>query len=87
MDKQTERQKKDREKASEVLDCPEHYLHYFAWAETFANTTGPFGGIGGQAITTCTIEAWSDSIDAAIFCNSKFLKVVKNFEFHTNVRF
>ena len=79
MDKQIERRKEDREKAAQVLDCPEFYLEYFAWPQAFGSTAGPFGGLGGQAVTNFTLEVWSDGKDAAVFCNGKFLKVVEKF--------
>lgn len=33
-------------------------LSYYAWPELFSSTAGPQGGIGGQAMSTFTIEAW-----------------------------
>lgn len=86
MDSQLKTKEDERNEAAKELDCPEHYLEYFAWPQSFASTSGPFGGIGGQAITTFTLEAWSDGRNAAIFCNGKFLKIVEEFKFQTNVR-
>ena len=33
-------------------------LSYYAWPEIFGSTAGPCGGIGGQAMSCFTIEAW-----------------------------
>jgi len=33
-------------------------LDYYAWPQTFPDTTGPCGGYGGQQITKFTVEAW-----------------------------
>lgn len=53
-------------------------LDYWAWPQVFGSTAGPFGGIGGQAMTTFTIEAWVCGSVAAIFCGGRVLKVVDN---------
>ena len=71
--------------AAEKLDCPPEYIMYYAWPETFASTAGPFGGIGGQAITTMTMEALSDGRMAALYCNGRFLNLVDEFIFHDPV--
>lgn len=33
-------------------------LSYFAWPQTFSSTAGPRPGIGGQSISTFTVEAY-----------------------------
>ncbi len=33
-------------------------VFYYAWPEMFGSTAGPRKGIGGQAVTTFTVEAW-----------------------------
>ena len=33
-------------------------LDFYAWPQTFGNTAGPSGGIGGCAISTFTVEAY-----------------------------
>ncbi len=33
-------------------------ISYYAWPQLFSSTAGPCGGIGGQAMSTFTIEAW-----------------------------
>lgn len=43
---------------SEVVDCS-----YFAWPQTFGSTAGPHPGIGGQAISSFTVEAWVNLAD------------------------
>jgi hypothetical protein len=49
-------------------------LIYCSWPESFANTSGPFFGIGGQSITTFRMEAWCWEQWAVIFCNGRFVK-------------
>lgn len=67
-------------KAAEILDCPPEMLLYYAWPQTFSSTTGPFGGIGGQAFSIFTIEAYSDGRDAILFCSGKIWKKVSKFD-------
>lgn len=55
-------------------------LSYWAWPEVFGSTAGPFGGCGGRAMTTFTIEAWEQDRVAVIFCGNKILKVVDSWE-------
>ncbi len=55
--------------------------HYYAWPESFGSTSGPFRGIGGQAITTFTIEAWAGETEALYVCNGKLVKRVPIDEF------
>ncbi len=33
-------------------------LDYYAFPQTFGSTSGPHGGMGGQAISTFTVEAY-----------------------------
>ncbi len=54
-------QKKPSDKVLQILK--EHNIqflgiNYYAWPELFSSTSGPRGGIGGQALTTFTMEAW-----------------------------
>jgi hypothetical protein len=42
---------------------PEHFygpeaIDYYAWPQTFGDTSGPIGGIGGQAMSTFTVNAY-----------------------------
>lgn len=62
------------------------YLDYWAWPQVFGSTVGPFGGIGGQAMTTFTIEAWEQDRVAVIFCRNKILKVVENWQGPQSIR-
>lgn len=55
-------------------------IDYYAWPQIFGDTAGPFGGIGGQAISSFTIEAYTNGREAVIFCKQKRLKKVDNFE-------
>ena len=70
------------EKVMELLESPYDDFDYFAWPEVFGSTAGPFGGIGGQAISKFTIEAYADSSrNAVVFCRGKVLKVIKDRSF------
>lgn len=51
-----------KKEASEKLNIPEQMLDYCAWPEVYGNTSGPFGRIGGQTMTTFTIEAWFPAV-------------------------
>jgi hypothetical protein len=68
--------------AAKVLGVSEKYLDYFAWPQRVSSTAGPFPGIGGQAITTFTVEAWVDSPSgyAVLFCNGKQWRTVSQFD-------
>lgn len=33
-------------------------IAYYAWPQMFGSTAGPCGGIGGQAMSTFTVDAW-----------------------------
>ena len=68
------------EQVAKILDCHELNLEYYAWPQTFGSTSGPFRGIGGQAMSTFTIEAWADASTAFIFCNGRKVKIVDNFQ-------
>tara|TARA_B100000809_G_C15139378_1_gene532325 strand:- start:2484 stop:2756 length:273 start_codon:yes stop_codon:yes gene_type:complete len=61
--------------ASVTLDVPQGELNYSSWTETFGSTSGPFGGIGGKAMSVFTIEAWSDGVAAVIFCKGRVIGV------------
>ena len=58
--------------------CPEEIV-YYAWPQMFGSTTGPFGGVGGQACTMFTIEAFVIYPFAIIYCGGKFWFVSENF--------
>lgn len=42
-------------------------LNYYAWPQSFGSTAGPRPGIGGQAITAFTVEAWVNYCGATIY--------------------
>ena len=70
--------------ASTILDVPAEALLYYAWPQTYGSTAGPFSGMGGQAISTFTIEAFTttpfaDRRDAVLFCKGQIFKRVQNF--------
>lgn len=46
-----------KQKAPEYFYGPES-LDYYAWPQTFGDTSGPRGGIGGRAISSFTVEAY-----------------------------
>ena len=50
-----------RKEAAQQLGTHPDDLEYFAWEQVFPNTTGPKGGIGGQALTKATIYAFRSS--------------------------
>lgn len=75
-----------KEEAAKKLECSETALEYYAWPQVFGSTAGPFGGIGGQAMTTFTVEAWAFGPVAIVFCKGKPIKQVKKFT-PFNVRF
>lgn len=75
-----QRQSDSREEAAKELGVPEAWLDYYAWPQAFGSTAGPFGGIGGQAVTSFTIEAFANGSEAVIFCRGKRLKKVNAFE-------
>lgn len=62
------------------------YMQYWAWPQTFGSTAGPFGGVGGQAFTTFTIEAWEANDIAIIFCGDKILRIVSEWDGPNTVR-
>lgn len=58
---------------SDVGELCKNQLLYYAWPQVFGSTSGPFGGIGGAAMTTFTIEAWAFNEFGLYFCNGKVL--------------
>lgn len=71
-----------KEKQSLSPDC----LEYWAYPQGFGSTAGPFGGVGGQAFTTFTIEAWVFSKYAVLFCGNKVLRVTDKWEGPNSIR-
>ncbi len=53
----------------------------------FGSTAGPFGGIGGQAITTFQVDVLSDACrgKALVFANGRFWKAIDDFGFQCKV--
>lgn len=60
--------------------CPQD-LDYYAWPQTYGSTAGPFGGIGGQAMSTFTLEAFENMGYAVVFCGPKVVRVTDSFQF------
>lgn len=63
-------------------DC----LDYWAYPQVFGSTAGPFGGVGGQMMTTFTIEAWVCYNYAVLFCGERLIKVTDKWEGPQTVR-
>lgn len=59
---------------------------YYAFPYTFGSTGGPFGGVGGQMMTTFTIEAWVCYNYAVLFCGERLIKVTDKWEGPQTVR-
>jgi hypothetical protein len=60
------------------IDINQYDLNYYAWPQLYGDTSGPFGGCGGQALTMFTLEAWTDeSIYSFFFCNGRPIKKPK----------
>lgn len=66
----------DRKAAAGLLGvlC-EDELEYCCWAETFANSAGPFGGPGGQMMTTIQMEAWNNFGTALVFSGGRVVGI------------
>ena len=55
-------------------------LTYCRFPRTYGSTAGPFGGVGGCAMTTFTLEAWASSCGpAVVFCGGKIISVTPSF--------
>ena len=57
-------------------------LEYYSFPQSFGSTAGPFGGIGGQAITSFQIEVFTHQYGgygAVIFCGGRFWKWIEKF--------
>lgn len=68
--------------AAKVLGCQPDNLVRYVFPKTYGSTSGPFGGIGGSAITTFIMSAYVSNVDgrAAIFCGDRFVKVSNKFQ-------
>lgn len=69
------------------IEAHRHSMSYWAWPQTFGSTAGPFGGMGGSAITTFTMEAITvgpirdiGGGPAVIFCNGRVVAKTMSFE-------
>ena len=45
-------------------------IRYFAFPYTFGSTSGPHGGIGGQALSTFTVEAFESDLGTVYLCDA-----------------
>ena len=61
-------------------------LLYYSCPMVFGNTVAPFGGIGGQAVTTKQVEFWLDEVSGyvAICVQGRFFKFITKEEFQYN---
>lgn len=66
--------------ASEKFGHHPEMFEYYAWPQTFGSTAGPFGGIGGQAMSTFTIEALVAGREAILFSSGKLIRYTTKFE-------
>lgn len=76
-----------RDRAAELIrgrsiPCEPGDLDYWAWPKAFGSTAGPFGGVGGQAISTFTLEAWTlgYGCPAVTFCRGRVIRVEDRWE-------
>lgn len=63
-----------------VFDVDNYYpLSYYAFPYVFGNTKGPLKrsnmSMAGQAMTTFTIEAWTDGRHSVLFCQGLVIDV------------
>lgn len=56
------------EEAALRLECDVRDLDWFSWPESFASTSGPRGGDGGQMITSFQVFAFDSSMGQPIKC-------------------
>ena len=67
-----------------------YYLHYWAFPYTFGHTSGPLSRsdniISGQAMTTFTIEVWSDGRHSVLFCQGLVIAVRRDVDGFDPVR-
>ena len=69
---------------SKIEGCSEQIIsedmNYYSWPEIFASTAGPFGGAGGQAVSTFQMEAWEFLGSAVLFCQGKYINIIERYE-------
>ena len=63
-----------------VFDVDNYYpLSYYAFPVQFGNTKGPLkrsnNSMAGQAMTTFTIEAWTDGRHSVLFCQGLVIDI------------
>lgn len=76
---------KYRKYAADQFNIDPRYIEYFTYPKTFGSTAGPFGGIGGAAMTTFQIEAYSNGAGQAfLYANGRFWKKSNSFSFAAN---
>ena len=67
-----------RKFSEEIINSPDR-LEFHGWTETFSSTSGPCGGIGGQAMTSFDVIAFVCPLSgkAILFCSNVWKKVNK----------
>ena len=68
-------------------DISPYDLDYHSFPMVFGSTAGPFGGIGGQALTTFQIEVVTNgwTKESCVYANGRFWKTVDDFQFSSNL--
>lgn len=56
-------------------------IDYYAFPETFGSTAGPGGGIGGQAFSSFTVEAYVSDQGTVYVCNNIYRFSKEEFNF------
>lgn len=51
-------------------DLPISNIDYYAYPYTFGSTAGPSGGVGGQAFSSFTVEAYVSDQGIVYVCNN-----------------
>lgn len=56
-------------------------FEYYSYPQMFGSTAGPFGGLGGDAMTNFQIDAFVWEGFAALFCGGRFWKIDSTWQF------
>lgn len=60
--------------AARLLGCSVDELEWWSWPQVFGSTSGPRGGIGGQAMTAFQVFGFSDGGNAVKYCGGVWRK-------------
>lgn len=61
-------------------DLQYNVFDYYAYPVVYGSTAGPFGGLGGAAMTTFTHEAFVIGKYAVIFCKDRMIKITDKWD-------